>query len=106
MLADFGENGVLSRITDGAYDPDTGSVTRTTVEHTVKIVVVQFRKGETETGLVTKDDRKAYLEVKDGAVPQDQDTIRFAGSTLKVSRVVSVMHGSSGSLIYILAVRG
>lgn len=106
ILKDFGERGTLRRVTHGAYDPDTGKPSKTTVDHDVTIVVVQFKKGETETGLVSKDERKAYVEVRPGVVPQHEDLLVFAGQTVKVTRVMSVLEGSAGSLLYVLSVRG
>lgn len=106
ILRDFGERGTLRRVTHGDYDANTGKPTKTTVDHSVTVVVVQFKKGETETGIATKDERKAYVEVLPGVTPQHEDLLVFAGQTVKVTRVLSVLESSSGSLLYILSVRG
>lgn len=106
ILRDFGENGKIRRVSHGPYDPDSGKPSKTTVEHDAKIVVVQFKKGETETGVVSHDQRKAYVEVRTGVDIQQQDLLVFAGQTVKVSRVMEVLQGTSGALLYILTVRG
>jgi hypothetical protein len=108
ILRDFGETLTLRTSSQSSsYDPATGKPgAATPVDHSVKVVFVQFKKHEFEGDLVQKDDRKAFVEVRDGVNIVTDDRIIGVGNDVKVVRIREVLEGSTGGLLYILQVRG
>ena len=106
LIREFGESGTLRSVTFGPYDPVLGKPSKATTDYPVTVVVVQFKKGETETGVISKEERKAYVASPVQLDPKHEDLLLFAGHTVKITRVLEVLEGTPGGLMYILSVRG
>ncbi len=106
LVREFGESATLRSVVIGAYDATLGKTPKTYVNQSVTAVVVQFKKGETETGVVSKEERKAYVASPVQLSPKHEDLLVFASQTVKVTRVLDVLEGTGGGLLYILSVRG
>ena len=98
LIANFGEDAIVSRTASATFDPATGSYTGGTSEQfTSKAVRFDYRQSEVDGELIQKDDVRLVMEVN-GGTPLIEDNCLFATKTYKVMNVTTL--SPSGTDLY------
>lgn len=96
MIATHGVTFTLSSITEGTYNPATGSVTNSSTSYTVKGYPYNYRLREGETNNVEYGDRRIVLSIYDTAgdaiaEPKVGDTLSGIGDVVSITRVDKII---------------
>lgn len=83
LIARFGKPTSIYRVTTGAYNPSTGSVTLTQTEQIANVVVLDFPQSFIDGTLIKQGDRKAYVTPFASEVLQG-DKFAWDGQTMTV----------------------
>lgn len=93
LLTKFGKNCILKRVTEGAYDPATGTSSTTETSYSIKAYLDQPNRQELAGGLVTTADEVAIFAAQGLAIEPallDKLTVDGTDRTIKmVSRIWS-----------------
>lgn len=68
LLLRYGKVCTLKKLTNGTYDPETGTVTQTSVDHTVHVYLDMPNRTELASGLVSASDEIAIFAASEIAV--------------------------------------
>ena len=79
LLAQYGTDATLTRVTTGAYSPATGTAASTTTTYTGKAARFDYAQRDIDGTLVRVGDQRIYLDVQDTVMPQTGDTITMGG---------------------------
>ena len=83
----FGSSCVYHQKTAGTYDPVSGAVTATVVDHSVKVGVEQIKRVEEGGVAETREATMWFSHVLLPLEPTTADTVSYQGSTWKVTAV-------------------
>lgn len=99
MLAEFGQDITLRKVTIGTYDPATGTSTNTEADTTRKGVVFDFTLGETMAAgtLIQSGDRRVYLD-SNGVAPTLTDKLVIQGVVWGIRNVKTLDPGGVATL--------
>ena len=91
LLVKFGQPVTLTQITEGAYDPNTGTVVSAGTTYVGSGALFDYAQREIDGTLVQQTDRKLYLSAKQingqaMPVPQTQDTVTVGSAVYSVVR--------------------
>ena len=79
LIKKFGDTATLREVTQGVYDPQTGSTADTFVDYVVKAVAEEYASNELVAGIINMDDVRLmidnkYKPTKDWLVIYDNST--------------------------------
>ena len=106
LIARFGKSISFTSVTDGAYNPATGSAMPTEVIFGIKAIIEQFgRYGEAfSAGLIREGDRKiTFAALGLPFTPKPGDKVTFDGDTLTVLTATPTY---SGEMVALYMVHG
>ena len=105
LIAKFGKQVTLTRVTEGNYDPSTGELSGgSTTTQTVAALVKDFNGIEILSGAIQSGDRKVSIAALNAAEPQIGDTMTIDSLVYNVLAVKSIWSGEKVA-IYELQVR-
>lgn len=105
LLAQFGQNATLTRVSLGLYDASTGAVAKATTTQVVKAVVLDFSNADRASRQIEQNDRKAIIAVGSLLSPPSlADTLTVGGAAFKIVNVSPVAPGGT-DLLYTCQVR-
>ena len=81
----YGREGLLSRTTDGGYDPATGPV-QTTETAECTVALLEFDNRQIDGELIQVGDRRALIAPDASFEPQAGDSLTVGGELLQVVR--------------------
>lgn len=90
LIDDIGKDVILRKVTEGAYNVATGSVTNTTSDETVKAMILNYRDSQFDGSLILQGDRKIVIAAKDATIPQADDLIIEGSNTYRLISVRTV----------------
>lgn len=106
LVDDEGRAMTLRRVSTGAYSPSTSSATITSVEHTVKGFLLNYRDDRREDSLVKMGDRKAVIKAKGLAVaPQIKDLLIVDNREFQIVNT-RIIEQKGETVVYICQIRG
>lgn len=99
VISLHGISATYTSITTGAYDVNTGAVTNTSTNYTVKMYMKHLKASQYYyPNLVGKDAGMFYIAASDLLItPKVQDLIAYNGKTYKVDSIQS--HAALGSIL-------
>lgn len=103
VINEVGKDLTLRKITEGDYNPATGSVVNTPADTTVKGMLLNYRDSQVDGSIIQQGDRRAVIRTGD-AVPEIQD-ILIEGSTQYRIIDVRTVEYSGNAVIYSCQVR-
>lgn len=103
LINDKGKTLTLRKVTEGTYNPATGSVSNTTADTSTYGMMLNFKDQDYDGTIIQRSDRKVVLRV-DGVVPEIQDQIIEGGDTYRVLNVRTIEEAGT-DIVYILHVR-
>lgn len=86
LLADFGALVMLTRITTGAYDPDSATVVNTEVTHTANGVKLDYEQRYIDGAIILQGDQRVYIDPLIAQAPQAGDTLTIGAEVFTVVR--------------------
>jgi hypothetical protein len=90
LMAKFGGTATIRRVTNGTYNPVTGTASESTSDTTVKGVVEDVNAREVND-LVQAGDRRLTIAAADvNAAPTTSDRIIISGVTYQVVRIATI----------------
>lgn len=100
LLDRRGQNATLRKIAYGAYDPETGSVTGTPTDYTVKCYFADYDLSEINNDSIVMGDRKAVFPARDTSgdpipEPSAEDKILSVGDTVVIKAVSKIYNGTT-----------
>ena len=109
LINEFGQVVTLRKVATGAYNTETGVVSNTTQDYTVKSYMAQYTLTELTLDNIVRGDRKALLPAFDTSgvaipSPDEFDLLVGAGDTVRVVAVQRLFSGDS-VVCYICQVR-
>lgn len=104
LLAKFGQSMTLTQQTAGAYSPDTGNVTSTTVTTIDNGVILPYAEGiQNDSGsLIQQGDAQVLIQCN--VVPKPNDTLTIQSQVWTIINV-KALEPSGINLLYELQVR-
>lgn len=75
LLAEFGAPVTLTRVTPGAYNPETGTVTNTGATYTAPGVKLNYEQRAIDGTNILQGDQRVYLDPLIAVTPQAGDTM-------------------------------
>ena len=90
LLTKYGERAVLSRVTGGAYDPETGENVPVTVSQNCKVYIAPVSAEDMKDTTVLRTDSRFIMSVKGVNSPQVNDTLAADGITYNVKSAVKI----------------
>jgi hypothetical protein len=104
MIDDAGASITLRRVTEGTYDPTTGTRTgNTTTDTTVKAVATGYKAFQIDGEIIKRDDRLFFVAAKDLSAPQNSDIIIQGSDQFKIVNVETVNPAGTAILYKIQA---
>jgi hypothetical protein len=95
LLSKFGAVATLTKVTTGVYNPDTQSVTNTTVVYNIHTYADKPSVGIIQSGMATVSDMMFTVSALElGVTPMPNDTLTFGSQTFSVIRDVPIYGGS------------
>ncbi len=84
LLKEFGAPVTLVRVTRGAYDPATGTVATSEVEHVASGVKLDYEQRMVDGSSILRGDQRVYLGPFIAAAPQAGDRMTVGGKEFTV----------------------
>lgn len=110
LLSEYGQSATFRRVTEGAYDPNTGTTAAaSTDDETVLAALIRYKDHLVDGANIQRGDRKAVIAALDsngdalGKTPQVQDQI-ITSETFNVVAVQTI-EASGTAVAYICQVR-
>lgn len=104
MIVEFGQTMTLKRLTPGAYDPATGTLTNTTTTETATGVELDYTSSEIDGTVILRGDRKLILSTTGIGAPKVDDTVTI-GTTVYTLKNVQPLSPGGTVVIYTCQVR-
>lgn len=104
LINDKGKALTLVQVTEGAYNPSTGSKTNILSNTSVKGMLLSYKDYQMNNDTIEQDDRKAVIRASDGVVPKVQDRLIEGNEEYHIVRV-KVIEEAGVDLVYICQVR-
>lgn len=99
MLQAYGKEVIFKQITQGVYDPNTGSVTTTTTNHTVYTLLQNPDDSQLATGQYRIDQVIALISAEElGIEPTMNDKINIDGVDWNISAISFTSSGAQKAL--------
>lgn len=99
LLAKFGKAGLIKRVTEGAYDPATGTSALTETSYSILFYIDQPNQKELSSSLVTVNSEMAIFAAKGLAIePALTDKITVDGADRAIVMVNAVWSGEQVAL--------
>jgi len=106
LIDDEGRAMTLRRVSSGSYSPSTSSATITSVEHSVKGFLLNYRDDRREDSLVKMGDRKAVIKSKGLVVaPQITDILIVDNREYQIINA-RIIEQKGETVAYICQIRG
>jgi hypothetical protein len=90
LMAKFGGEATIRRVTVGAYDPATGTAAETTSDTSVRGVLEDVNAREVNDLIQSGDKRLTVAAADVAAVPSTADRVLISGVTHQVIRVTTI----------------
>ena len=104
LMARFGTSATLRQVTPGVYNPETGTVSRTTTDHTVLGIFEAVRQNQI-SDLVKATDRKFTFAAADiSVIPTTADRLIYGSTELEITEVTRIEHEAL-NIVYELITR-
>ncbi len=84
LLAEFGAQVTLTRITPGVYDPATGTVVNSGATHVASGVKLDYEQRAIDGTNILQGDQRVYLDPLIAAAPQAGDTLTIGAEVFTV----------------------
>lgn len=84
LLAEFGAQVTLTRITPGVYDPATGTVSQTGATHTASGVRLDYEQRYIDGTNIMQGDQRVYLSPTIAVAPQTGDRLTVGAEVFNV----------------------
>lgn len=105
LLEKYGKPCTITRVTEGTYDPATGSISAESVVTSTPFALIEDYKGiDFISGMIEKTDRKVTIPAKGQDEPAPNDRLSIDGVTYSVISVGVVWSGEQAAL-YVMQVR-
>lgn len=105
LLEKYGKPCTISRVTEGTYDPATGSISAESVVTSTPFGLIEDYKGiDFISGMIEKTDRKVTIPSQGQNEPVPNDRLTIDGVTYAVISVSIVWSGEQAAL-YVMQVR-
>ena len=78
LLDKYGQSATVTRVTEGQYDPSTGTVEQVEQAFPCMAVVVPYNIAQVDGALVQSTDMQAYVSPYITATPEPGDTLTLA----------------------------
>jgi len=99
MLKKYGKSSSLKKEVDGAYDPETGTITRVETAYPIKVFLGEPNSEDLAGGQVVKTDEMAIFAAQGLSVePQNNDKVVVDGTDRNVKYVGRVWSGEQVAL--------
>lgn len=105
LITKFGATITLTRVTEGVYDPSTGSTTNTETPETIIGVVDEYKSYDFVNGLAVEGDKKVICACQDVAQPNLGDKLTVGGITYSILQIQSTTSGEQDALYTLQARR-
>lgn len=99
LIKEFGQTMTLKRLTPGAYDPATGTVSNTTTTETATGVELEYTSREIDGTMVLRGDKKLILSTTGIGAPKVDDTVTI-GTTVYTLKNVQPLSPGGTVVIY------
>ena len=97
LIDKYGKSVTLTSVTNGAYNPATGTSAKTTATSTVKAIVEDYNLHSSgvgfQTGLIKAGDKKVTIAALGITKPKPSDTITIDTVAWNIVRVVETWSG-------------
>ena len=104
LMARFGTSVTLRQVAPGVYNPETGTVSRTTTDYTVLGIFEAVRQNQV-SDLIKATDRKFTFAAADvSVIPTTADRLIYGTTELEIIEVTRVEHEAL-NIIYELITR-
>jgi hypothetical protein len=90
LMAKFGGEATLRRVTPGVYNPTTGTVSETTSDTALRGVLEDVRRSEVNDLIQAGDKRLIVAAADTAAIPTMADRVIIGGRTLQVIEVRTI----------------
>lgn len=105
LIDEEGKAGTLRKVTEGVYNTATGSVSSTTADTSVMLMLLNYSDYQRQNELIQSGDRKALIKSKGlTVIPEIQD-ILIAGGQEHTIIDVRQIEQSGTDVVYICQVR-
>lgn len=99
LLQSYGKAVTFKRITQGTYNPDTGSVTTTTASSSIHIIMQNPNNAELATGQYRVDQVIAMISAEElGFSPTPNDKITIDGVDWNITSVSFISSGEQNAV--------
>jgi hypothetical protein len=105
LITKFGATITLTRVTEGVYDPSTGSTTNTETSETIIGVVDEYKSYDFVNGLAVAGDKKIICAASDVAKPNLADKLTVQGIVYSILNVTETVSGEQDALYTLQARR-
>lgn len=100
LINKFGQDATLSVVSDGAYDPETASITQTTTNFTVKAYFSSFDMTESTQELLVAGSRTVLMGTTDTSgnaitAPSVGDEVSGVDDTVRIMHVQKIYDGNT-----------
>lgn len=99
----YGKSITLTRVTQGAYDPATGTRVLTSVDEFVSVVVEEYKGYDFANGLAQQGDKKLTLAAFGVTVPTLSDKVTIDGIRFTIVQIQTIYSGNDACLYIIQA---
>jgi len=99
LIDDIGIDVTLTSVTQGTYNPATGTKTNSTSDSTVKAMLLNYRDSEIDGTLILQGDRRIVIAARGAVVPETDDLITANSIEYRLISVRQVSEASN-ALIY------
>lgn len=97
LIDKYGKSVTLTSVTNGAYNPATGTSAKTTATSTVKAIVEDYSLHSSgvgfQTGLIKAGDKKVTIAALGITKPKPSDTVTIDAVVWNIVRVVETWSG-------------
>lgn len=105
ILAEFGAETTLTKVTAGAYNPATGSAGETRTPRTVTAAVFDYETKYIDGTLILSGDKQVFMSVVGNEAPKPGDLLAWMGKDWRVITFKNLAPAGI-SVLYELQVRG
>ena len=100
LINDLGKALTLRKVTEGSYDPSTGSASNTTADTSVKGMLLNYNDRQFDGNVIQRGDRKIVIRASDSVIPEIQDIILDGSTEYRIVEVRQIEEAGT-DVIYI-----
>lgn len=95
LIKEFGQTMTLKRLTPGAYDPATGTVSNTTTTETATGVDIEYTSREIDGTIILRGDKKLIFSKTGIGTPKVDDTVTIGTVVYTLKNVQALSPGGT-----------